>query len=114
MAVIFSYKPILSDLPKHLNVKDKAVEFCSKPYGNISLAGDLNAKISDTRLDAFWNSWYLKSLGKKLTCFENSSNSFCTDLFLTILTKTIRSSQETQFFETGLSDFYKLVVIVDK
>lgn len=51
--LIFSYKTILSDLPKHLNVKDKAVEFCSKPYGNISLAGDLNAKISDTRLDAF-------------------------------------------------------------
>lgn len=56
MAVIFSYKPILSDLPKHLNVKDEAVEFSSKPHGNSSLAGDLNAKISDTRLDAFWNS----------------------------------------------------------
>ena len=44
-------------------------------------------------------------------CFKNPNNPSCIDLFLT---NTIRSFQETQVFETGLSDFHKLVVTVLK
>ena len=53
----------------------------------------------------------LKSLGKEPTCFKNQNDPSCIDLFLT---STIRSFQETQVFETGLSDFHKLVVTVLK
>ena len=44
-------------------------------------------------------------------CFKNPNNPSCVDLFVT---NTIRSLQETQVFETGLSDTQKLVVTVLK
>ena len=53
----------------------------------------------------------LKSLGKGPICFKNQNNPSCIYLFLT---NTIRSFQEPQVFETGLSDFYKLIVTVLK
>ena len=43
-------------------------------------------------------------------CFKNPNNPYI-DLFLT---NSIRSFQETQVFETGLSDFHKLVVTLLK
>ena len=53
----------------------------------------------------------LKSLGKKPKCFKNPNNPSCIDLFLT---NAIRSFQYTKVFETGSSDFHKLVVTVFK
>ena len=52
-----------------------------------------------------------KRLKKGALCFKNPNNPSCIDLFLT---NTMRSFQETQLFETGLSDFHKLVVTVLK
>ena len=46
-------------------------------------------------------------LRREPTCFKKPNNPSCIDLFLI---NTIRSFQETQVFETGLSDFHKLVV----
>ena len=86
---------------------DKAIEFYSKTYDNILIAGDFNAQVSDIKLDTFCSIWNLKSLGKEPTCFKNP-NRFI-DLFLT---NTVRNFQEAQVFETGLSDFHKLVVTV--
>ena len=83
----------------------------SKTYDKILIAGDFNAQVSDIKLDTFCSIWNLKSLGKEPTCFKNPNNPSCIDLFLT---NTIRSFQETQVFETGLSDFHKLVVTVLK
>ena len=48
-----------------------------------------------------------KRLGKEPIYFKNPNNPSCIDLFLT---NTMRNFQETQVFETGLSDFHKLVV----
>ena len=98
-------------LPVHLNAIYKAIEFYFKTYDKILRAGDFNAQVSDIKLDTFCSIWNLKSLGKEPTCFKNPNNPSCIDLFLT---NTIRSFQETQVFETGLSDFHKLVVTVLK
>ena len=68
-------------------------------------------QVSDIKLGTFCSIWNLKSLGKEPTCFKNPSNPSCIYLFLTNIT---RSFQETQVFETSLSDFLKLVVTVLK
>ena len=75
------------------------------------IAGDFNAQVNGIKLDTFCSIWNLKSLGKKSTCFKSPNNPSCIDLFLT---NTTRSFQETQMFETGLSDFHKQVVTVLK
>ena len=106
-----SYNPNCCNLPVHLNAIDKAIEFYSKTYDKILIAGDFNAQVSDIKLDTFCSIWNLKSLGKEPTCFKNPNNPSCIDLFLT---NTVRSFQETQLFETGLSDFHKLVVTIFK
>ena len=52
-----------------------------------------------------------KKLRKEAYMFKNPINPSCIDLFLT---NTIRSLQETQLFETELSDFHKLLMVVLK
>ena len=106
-----SYNPNIFNLPVYLNTINKAIEFDSKIYDKILIAGDFNTQVSDTKLDTFCSIWHLESLGKKPTCFKNSNNASCIDLFLT---HTIRNFQESQGFETRLSDFHKLVVTVLK
>ena len=107
--LVCSYYPNFCNLSVRLNATDEAIEFYSKTYDKILIAGDFNVQISDIKLDTFCSIWNLKSLGKKPTCFKSPNNPSCIDLFLT---NTIRSFQETQVFETELSDFHKLIVTV--
>ena len=58
---------------------------------------------SNIKLDTFCRIWNLKSLGNEPTCFKNPNNFSCIDL---ILANTIKSFQETQVFETGISEFH--------
>ena len=53
----------------------------------------------------------LKNLVKQKTCYKNPDNPSCIDL---ILTNCHRNFQNTNVFETGLSDFYKMTVSVLK
>ena len=109
VTVVCSYNTNFCNLPVHLNGINQAIEFYSKTYGKILIPGDFNAQVSYEMLDTFWSIWNLKSLAKEPTCFKNPNNPSCIDLFLT---NTVRSFQETQVFQTGLSDFHKLVVTV--
>ena len=109
--MLCSYNPSFCNLPVHLNAIDKTIEFYSKTYDKILIAGDFNAEVSDIKLDTFCSIWNLKSLGKEPTCFKNPNNPSCIDLFLT---SANRNFQKTQVFEVGLSDFHKLVVTVLK
>ena len=109
--LVYSYNPTFYNLSLHLNTIDKAIEFYSKTYDKILIAGDFNAEVRGIKLDTFCSIWNLKSLGKEPICFKNPNNPSCIALFLT---NTIRSSQQTQVFQTGLSDFHKLIVTVLK
>ena len=95
----------------HLNVTDKAIKFYSRTFDKILIAEDFNAQVIDIKVDTFCSIWKLKSSKKDTMCFKNPNNPSCVDLFVT---NTIRSLQETQVFETGLSDTQKLVVTVLK
>ena len=44
---------IFSNLPVHLNAIDKAIEFYSKTYEKVSIAGEFDALVSDVKLDTF-------------------------------------------------------------
>ena len=59
--LVCSYKPRFCHLPVHLNSIDKAIEFCSKRYDKILIAGGFNAQVSDINLDTFCSIWNLKS-----------------------------------------------------
>ena len=59
----------------------------------------------------FLNAYNLKNLVHQKTCFKNPDNPTCIDL---ILTNSPRSFQNTNVFETGLSDFHKLTTTVLK
>ena len=113
--LVCSYNPNFCNLPVHLNAIDKATEFYSKTYEKTYekslIAGDFNAQISGIKLNTFCSIWNLKNAGTEPTCFKNPNYPSCIDLFLT---NTIGSFQETQVFETGLSDFHKPVVTVLK
>ena len=107
VTVVCSYNINFCNLPAHLNGIDKAIEFYSKTNDKILIPGDFNAQVSYKKLNTFCSIRNLKNLGKEPTCFKNSNNPSCIDLFST---NTIRSFQETQVFETGLSNFHKLAV----
>ena len=53
----------------------------------------------------------MKTLVRVSTCYKNPANLSCIDLFLT---NSNLFFQDTNAFETGLSDFHKLVVTVMK
>ena len=63
--LVFSYNPNFCNLPVHLNAIDKAIEFYSKTYDKILIAGDFNAEVSDIKLDTFCSIWNLKDLRKE-------------------------------------------------
>ena len=44
---------IFTHLPVHLNDIDKAIEFYSKTYDKMLIAGDFNAQVSDVKLGTF-------------------------------------------------------------
>ena len=75
------------------------------------LLGDLNVESPDPVLNEFCNVYKLFSLVKEPTCFKNSDNPSCIDLFLT---NRSRSFQNTLTIETAVSDFHKMVIAVMK
>ena len=80
-------------------------------YDKILLAGDFNAKITEPCLGNFLDVNDFKCLVKEDTCFKNPSNPSCIDLFLTNFSS---SFQNTCALSTGLSDFHKMIVTVQK
>ena len=95
----------------YLHVISKALDDLNKKYDNFILLGDFN---NEPEENTFLNTYHLKNIVKQKICFKNPDRPSCIDL---ILTKSYRSFQvpyRTCTVETGLSDFYKLVVTVLK
>ena len=80
-------------------------------YDKFLIAGDLNVREEDDTLDEFMNSYHAKNLVKDPTCFKNTENPSCIDLFIT---NSYRSFQKTTTVTTGLSDFHKMTLTVLK
>ena len=80
-------------------------------YENIIALGDFNAEVEEENLSQSMSVYSLRNLVKQKTCFKNFENSSCVDL---ILTSSPRSFQNSNAFETRLSDFHKLTTTVLK
>ena len=67
--------------------------------------GDYKAQVTETNMASFYETYELKSLINEPTCYKNSLNPSCIDLFLT---NNTNSFQKTFVMETRHSDFHKL------
>ena len=91
-------------------IKRHLKELGKAKYENI-ITGDFNAEISEPNLASFCTFYNFKSLISKSTCYKNPDNSSCIDL---ILTNCPNYFQNSSTFETGLSDFHKLILTLFK
>ena len=91
-----SYNPNKSNIANHLKKICKILDKLNSTYDNLVLLGDFHAE--------FLNLYNLKNLVKQNTCFKNPDKPICIVL---VLTNCPRSLQNTDTFETRLSDFHK-------
>ena len=75
------------------------------------MLGDFNAEDTEPILPEFLEQYKAKNIMKNKTCFKNPDRTTCIDLFLT---NSPHSFQNTITISTGLSDFYKIIIIVLK
>lgn len=80
-------------------------------YDHFLILGDFNAEVKDGAMKDFCNHFNLKSLITVPTCFKNPSKPTCIDL---CLTNSPRNFQNSCVVESGLSDFHKMTVVVNK
>ena len=92
-------------------IKRHLKELGKAKYENIIITGDFNAEISEPNLASFCTFYNFKSLISKSTCYKNPDNSSCIHL---ILTNCPNYFQNSSAFETGLSDFHKLILTLFK
>ena len=71
------------------------------------LIGDFNEKETESNTARFMETYNLTNLVKEPTCYKNPLNPSCIDL---ILTNKSRNFKNTSTFDSGLSDFHKMVV----
>ena len=102
-----SYNPHKSKILNHLNYLNLVFNKYSKVYDNFIFMGDFNVTMSDKAMEDFYSLNNLESLISKPTCYKNHENPTCIDL---ILTNRPGYFQHSNVFETGISDFYLLIV----
>ena len=73
---------------------------------------DFNANASEPTIIPFCNLFKLKNFVKEPARYKNPENSRCINLFLILFLTVSRSFHNTCVFETGLSDFHKLVLTI--
>ena len=88
----------------------KSLDAYGTRYENFILMGDFNTEEQDADISNFLETYNLKNLMKKPTCFK-SDRPRSIDL---ILTNRVSSFQNTDAIETGLSDFHCMIVTVLK
>ena len=106
-----SYNPNVNSIQKHLSQISRGIDFYSTKYENFIFLGDFNAEITNSYVEDFCGAYGLKSLIKVPTCYKNPLAPKCIDL---ILTNRPKSFQNSNVYETGLSDFNKFIFTVLK
>ena len=89
----------------------KAYDLYNRYYEKVLLTGDFNAEETESCIKSFLSQYNLKNLVRDKTCFKNTDNPSCVNLFLT---NSPNSFQHTTTISTGLSDYHKLIVTVLK
>ena len=87
----------------------KNLDSYSSKYENFILLWNFNVEPTEDAMEEFLKVYNLKNLVKGPTCFKNFDKPSCIDLILTNKTKSFQTSQ---IIETGISDFYKMVMTV--
>ena len=80
-------------------------------FDNFLLLGDFNSEMKEMRMAEFCNIYNLQNLIAEPTCFKNILKPSSIDV---ILTNKIKSFQNNQVIETGLSDHHKMTITVLK
>ena len=106
-----SYNSHKNNIGTHRQIIGKTLDKLSTSYDNIILLDDFNVEPEEAKMSEFLNMSSLKNLVPQKSCFKNPENPSCVDL---ILTNCSRSFQNTDVFETGLSDFHELTFTVLK
>ena len=89
----------------------RASIYTTLPTKILSFLGNFNGGMESIALKDFCNIYSLTSLVNKPNYYENPLNPSCID---SILTNSPKHFQNFNLFETGLSDFHKMVVAVMK
>ena len=87
------------------------VDQFSTTYDDLIIVGDFNVELEEGNILDCLNIYNLKNFAKQKTCYKNPDNLSYIDL---TLTNCHKSFQNTNVFETGLSDFHKMTVSVLK
>ena len=102
-----SYNPNLTLRSNHIQNISRGLDFYSSKYDNFIVLGDFNAETSNATIIEFCATYNLNILLRNL----NVSKAWKTQL---VLTNRPKSFQNSNIFETGLSDFHKLTFTVLK
>ena len=78
-------------------------------FDNFLILGDFNSEMKEMRMAEFCRTYNLQNLIVETTCFKNILNPSCIDV---ILTNKIKSFQNSQVIETGISDYHKMTITV--
>ena len=89
----------------------KVLDKYAHSHEKVLLAGDLNTQENESCINNFITKHDLKNIVKEPTCFKNTENPICIDLFIT---NVPNSFSVTKTITTGLSDFHKMVLTVLK
>ena len=106
-----SYTPNKSMTSQNMEALGKNMDLYSSTYENFIFFGDFNSGMEHSALKSFCNWHSLTSLINKSTCWKNPSKSTCIDL---ILANGPKFFQNSNTIETGLPDFYKMMVTIMK
>ena len=86
-----------------MQIISKKFHLYSSNHESIILVADFNSEINDNCMNDFFES----SLIMELTCYKNLENPSCIDLSLT---NSPNSFQNSGMVETGLSDYYRMIL----
>ena len=96
---------------EYLEYISKGIDLHSSKYDNFFLLGDFNSEPAEEAMKSFCQIHNFKNLLDKPTRYKNPTNPSSVDL---IITNKPRSVQNSCTFETGLSDFHKMILTILK
>ena len=109
--LIGGYRPPSQPQNHFFHSITNALDVYSGAYDKFLLAGDFNLETTGSIIDDFMYENNLKCIVKDKTCFKNHNNPNSIDLFLANFSNYF---QDTTAICTGLSDFHKMIVTVQK